>query len=51
MKGNEDVVKVLNDVLSAELTGINQYFIHSMMATTGATSAWPNTPAKSRSRR
>jgi bacterioferritin len=31
MKGNEDVVKVLNDVLSAELTGINQYFIHSMM--------------------
>jgi bacterioferritin len=31
MKGNEDVVKLLNDVLSAELTGINQYFIHAMM--------------------
>jgi bacterioferritin len=31
MKGNEEVVKLLNDVLCAELTGINQYFIHSMM--------------------
>ena len=31
MKGNADVVKILNEVLSAELTGINQYFIHAMM--------------------
>jgi len=31
MKGNEGVVQLLNDVLSAELTGINQYFIHAMM--------------------
>lgn len=31
MKGNEDVVKLLNDVLCAELTSINQYFIHAMM--------------------
>lgn len=31
MKGNDDVVQVLNDVLCAELTGINQYFIHSRM--------------------
>ena len=31
MKGNDDVVKVLNEVLCAELTGINQYFIHSML--------------------
>jgi len=31
MKGNADVIKVLNDVLRKELTGINQYFIHSKM--------------------
>jgi bacterioferritin len=31
MKGNVDVIKLLNDVLCAELTGINQYFIHAMM--------------------
>jgi bacterioferritin len=31
MKGNSDVIKVLNEVLRKELTGINQYFIHSKM--------------------
>ena len=31
MKGNEQVIGILNDVLCAELTGINQYFIHSKM--------------------
>jgi bacterioferritin len=31
MKGNADMVKVLNEVLRKELTGINQYFIHAKM--------------------
>ncbi len=31
MKGNDKVIHTLNDVLTAELTSINQYFIHAKM--------------------
>lgn len=31
MKGNAKVIAALNDILTAELTGINQYFIHAKM--------------------
>jgi len=31
MKGNTKVIEILNEVLCAELTAVNQYFIHGMM--------------------
>ena len=31
MKGNAKLIEALNDVLTAELTGINQYIVHAKM--------------------
>jgi bacterioferritin len=32
MRGNDEIVELLNDVLTAELTAINQYFVDAKMA-------------------
>ncbi|MBM4267895.1 MAG: bacterioferritin [Deltaproteobacteria bacterium] len=31
MKGNKKVIDALNEILTGELTGVNQYFVHSRM--------------------
>ena len=31
MQGNAEIIELLNEVLTSELTAINQYFVHSKM--------------------
>ena len=31
MRGDTKVIEILNEVLTSELTAINQYFVHSKM--------------------
>ena len=45
MKGNAEIIKALNEILTAELTAINQYFIHSRMCSNWG---YPRLAAKKR---
>jgi bacterioferritin len=31
MRGHDDIIEILNEVLTAELTAVNQYFLHAKM--------------------
>lgn len=51
MRGDNDVIALLNEQLTSELTAINQYFLHSKMQASWDSQSWPNTRARSLSRR
>jgi len=51
MRGNDKVHKDLSEALKAELTAINQYFLHGKMCDNWAITGWGLTTAKSRSKK
>ena len=51
MKGHPQIIKRLNEVLTNELTAINQYFIHAKMCENWGFSASASASARSRSTR
>ncbi len=51
MQGNPETLDILNEILTAELTAVNQYFIHAKMCRTGASTNCTITPERSRSTR
>jgi bacterioferritin len=51
MRGNDKVLEHLSVALKAELTAINQYFLHAKMCENWAISDWANIIAESRSKK
>ena len=51
MQGDAELIEYLNEVLTAEMTAINQYFIHSRMCRNWGFLAWPSAATTSRSTR
>jgi bacterioferritin (cytochrome b1) len=48
MKGSPDIIKVLNEVLRKELTGINQYFMRRLVVPPRARRARRTRPSGAR---
>ena len=51
MQGNPDVIELLNEVLTAELTAVNQYFVDAKMMGNWGSIAWRRSFARSPSTR
>ena len=52
MQGNDEVIELLNEVLTAELTAVNQYFVDAkMFEQLGLRAARARSSARSRSTR
>ena len=51
MQGDPDVLRLLNEQLTSELTAVNQYFLHSKLQASWASPSSRHTLAWSRSRR
>jgi len=51
MRGDAEVVDALNEILTSELTAINQYFIHYKMCENWGYKRLSKRSAKSRSKR